>query len=140
MAEPLSEDLRKRLIAAVETGGSRRVVAERFGVVASTVTKLVKHLERTGSLEPARQGGDRRSERIEAHADEIKGLIAASPDITLEEIAAHLHQAHGETFVVSTIWRCLDRHGLTFKKNSARQRAGARRRGVGPGSVARRTA
>lgn len=118
MSEPLSNDLRRRLIAAVEKGASRRAVAERFGVVASTVTKLVKHLERTGSQEPAKQGGDRRSERIEAHADEIKVLIAASPDITLEEIAAHLHQAHGETFVVSTIWRCLDRHGLTFKKTA----------------------
>lgn len=139
MAEPLSEDLRKRLIAAVEQGASRRAVAERFGVVASTVTKLVKHLERTGSLEPGKQGGDRRSERVEAHADEIKALVAATPDITLEEIASHLQQAHGETFVVSTIWRCLDRHGLTFKKNSARQRAGARRRGGSPGSMAHGT-
>jgi transposase len=140
MAEPLSEDLRRRLIAAVEGGASRRAVADRFGVVASTVTKLVKHLERTGSLEPAKQGGDRRSERIEAHAAAIKTLVAASPDITLEEIAAHLKRLHGERFVVSTIWRCLDRHGLTFKKNGARQRAGARRRSGGPGKVARRAA
>ena len=137
MAEPLSKDLRKRLIAAVEGGASRRAAADRFGVVASTVTKLVQHLKRTGSLAPAKQGGDRRSDRIEAHAAEIKALVAATPDITLEEIAAHLKQAHGETFVVSTIWRCLDRHGLTFKKNGARQRAGARRRGGGPGQVAR---
>jgi transposase len=140
MAEPLSEDLRKRLIAAVEDGASRRTVAERFGVVASTVTKLVQHLKRTGSLAPARQGGDRRSDRIEAHAGEIKALVVASPDITLEEIAAHLKRAHGETFVVSTIWRCLDRHGLTFKKNGARQRTGARRRGGSPRPMARRAA
>jgi transposase len=140
MAEPLSEDLRKRLIAAVKGGASRRAVADRFGVVASTVTKLLKHLERTGSLEPAKQGGDRRSRRVEAHAEEILALVATSPDITLEEIAAHLKQAHGETFVVSTIWRCLDRHGLSFKKNSTRQRAGARRRGRGPTGLARRAA
>lgn len=137
MAEPLSKDLRKRLIDAVEKGATRRAVAERFGVVSSTVTKLVKHLQRTGSIIPAKQGGDRRSVRIEAHAAEIKALVTASPDITLEEIAAHLKRAHNETFVVSTIWRCLDRHGLTFKKNGARQRAGARRRGGRPGAVAR---
>ena len=140
MAEPLSEDLRKRLIAAVEGGATRRAVADRFGVVASTVTKLVKHLQSTGSLAPGKQGGDRRSGRIEAHADELLALVAASPDITLEEIAAHLQQVHGETFVVSTIWRCLDRHGLSFKKNGARKRAGARRRGGGPDAVARRAA
>jgi transposase len=101
------------------------------------VTKLVHRVKRTGSLAPARQGGDRRSARIEAHAEEILALVAAAPDLTLEEIAAHLKRAHGERFVVSTIWRCLDRHGLTFKKNGARQRAGARRRGSGPGGVAR---
>lgn len=83
MAEPLSEDLRKRLIAAVKYGASRRAVAERFGVVASTVTKLVQHLKSTGSLAPARQGGNRRSDRIEAHADEIKAVVVALPDITI---------------------------------------------------------
>jgi transposase len=88
MAEPLSEDLRRRLIAAVEAGASRQAVAERFGVVSSTVTKLVQHVKRTGSLAPAKQGCDRRSARIETHAKEILALVAASPDITLEEIAA----------------------------------------------------
>ena len=80
MAEPLSEDLRKRLIAAVKGGATRRAIATRFGVVLSTVTKLVKHLQRTGSLVPAKQGGDRRSGRVEAHADEILALVAASAD------------------------------------------------------------
>lgn len=140
MAEPLSADLRKRLIAGVEGGGSRRAVADRFGVVASTVTKLVQRLKRTGSLAPDRQGGDRRSARVEAHAEEILALVAGRPDITLAEIAAQLEAAHGERFVVSTIWRCLDRHGMTFKKNRARQRTGARRRGGGARGVARRAA
>jgi transposase len=128
------------MIAAVEGGATRRAVADRFGVVASTVTKLVKHVARTGSLEPAKQGGDRRSGRIEAHAEELLALVAGSPDTTLEEIAAHLKEVHGETFVVSTIWRCLNRHGLSFKKNGARKRAGARRRGGGPSAMARRAA
>ena len=140
MAEPLSEDLRKLIIAAVEAGATRQAVAERFGVVSSTVTKLVQRVKLTGSLAPARQGGDRRSMRIEAHAEEILSLVARTPDITLEEIASHLQQVHGETFVVSTLWRCLDRHGLTFKKNGARQRAGAGRRGGGTSVVAQRAA
>lgn len=140
MTQPLSDDLRVRVVAAVERGGRRRAVAEQFGIAASTVTKWVKHLKRTGSLTPARQGGDRRSDRIEAHASKIKALVEATPDITLEEIAAHLKEAHGEVFVVSTIWRCLDRHGLSFKKNGARQRAGARRRGSRSDGMARRAA
>ena len=136
MAQPLSEDLRKRVIAAVENGERRRAVAERLDIAASTVTKIWTHLQRTGSLAAAKQGGDRRSERIEAHAAEILRLVEATPDITLEEIAAHLKSTHAEAFAVSTVWRCLDRHGLTFKKNGARQRAGTRRRGGRPPGLA----
>lgn len=137
MTQPLSEDLRKRVVAAAERGGRHRAVGEQFGVAASTVSKWAKHLKRTGSLAPCKQGGDRRSGRIEQHAVEIKDLIAARPDITLEEISAHLKEAHGETFVISTIWRCLNRHDLTFKKNRARKRAGTRRRGGRAQSVDR---
>lgn len=129
MTQPLSQDLRVRVVAAVERGGRRRAVAEQFGIAASTVTKWMNRLRRTGSVAPYRQGGDRRSGAIEAHAEEILSLLEATADITLEEIAAHLAEVHGETFAMSTIWRLLDRRGLSFKKNGARQRAGARRRG-----------
>ena len=48
-----------------------------------------------------------------------------TPDITLGEIAAHLDAGHGLTVAQSTVWRLLDRHGMTFKKNRARLRATA---------------
>ncbi len=76
-------------------------------------------------MEPRPRGGDHHSERIEAHAEEILELIAETPDITLEELAGHLHEAHGLKVDPSTVWRLLDRHGMTFKKNRARQRATA---------------
>jgi transposase len=65
---------------------------------------------------PWRQGGDRKSVAIEAHANEIVALVAARADITLAEIAAHIEQRHGRRFAPSVIWRCFDRRGLTFKK------------------------
>jgi len=137
MSQPLSEDLRERVLAAVERGGRRRAVAEQFDIAASTVTKWVQHFARTGTAAPLKQGGDRRSERIEALSDKILALVAAKSDITLEEIVAHLAKEHGETFAVSTVWRCLDRHGLTFKKNGARERAGTHRRGSRAPAVAK---
>jgi transposase len=36
MTQPRSDDLRQRLIAAVEAGESRRSIAQRFCVAAST--------------------------------------------------------------------------------------------------------
>jgi transposase len=125
MAKSLSNDLRERLVSAVDGGMSRRAAAKRFGVAASTAIKWVDQWRRTGSVEPRPRGGDRRSERIEAHADEVLGLIGETPDITLEELAGHLDEVHGLRVAPSTVWRLLDRRGLTFKKNRARQRTAA---------------
>ncbi len=125
MAKSLSIDLRERLVSVVEDGVSRRAAAKRFGVAASTAIKWVDRWRRTGTVEPRPRGGDHRSGRIEAHADEVLGLIDDTPDITLEELAAHLDEVHGLRVAPSTVWRLLDRRGLTFKKNRARQRAGA---------------
>ena len=123
MTKPLSNDLRKRLILAVDGGQSRRAAARRFGVAASTAIKWVRQWRHEGRAEPKPLGGDRHSHRTEAHAGEILALVEETPDITLAEIAEHLEDAHGLRVAQSTVWRLLDRHGMTFKKNRARKRA-----------------
>jgi transposase len=125
MTRPLSNDIRGRLVSAVEGGMTRRSAAKRFGVAASTAIKWVDQWRRTGSVGSRPQGGDQRSHRLEAHAEEILGLVDETPDITLSELAEHLDEVHGVKAAQSTIWRLLDRHGMTFKKNRARQRAAA---------------
>jgi len=125
MTRALSIDLRERLISAVEGGQSRRAAAERFGVAASTAIKWVDRWRRTGHVRPRPQGGDKRSQSIEAHAREILALVGERPDISLAEIAVYLDEMHGLRVALSTVWRLLDRHGMTFKKNRARQRAAA---------------
>lgn len=123
MTRPLSKDIRERLILAVEGGMSRRSAARRFGVAPSTAIKWFDQWRRTGSVEPLAQGGDHRSHRIERHAEEILTMVEGTPDMTLAELAEHLNEAHGLKVSQSMVWRLLDRHGLTFKKNRARQRA-----------------
>lgn len=140
MTKPLSSDLRSRAVEAVAAGMSCRAVADRFRLAPSTVVKWMRRWRETGSCAPRPQGGDKRSGRIEAYAEEILGLILAKVDITLAEIAEHLERKHGERFAPSTIWRCLDRHAQTFKKNRARQRAGAGGRGERKAGLARRAA
>ena len=116
MTRPLSNDLRGRLVSAVEGGMTRRSAAKRFGVAASTAIKWVARWRRTGDVGARPQGGDHRSQRLEAHAEEILALIDETPDSTLSELAAHLDDVHGSRVAQSTIWRLLDRHGMTFKK------------------------
>jgi len=138
MAKPLSEDLRIRLIVAVEAGMSRRAAAERFGVAVASAIRWVRAWRSTGATRAKPQGGDQRSYRIEAFRDVILAKVKAQVDITLVELAELLRTEHGAAFAPSTIWRFLDRHGITFKKNRARQRAAAtRHRGPARGMVRR---
>jgi transposase len=138
MAKPLSEDLRSRLVAAVEGGMSRRAAAARFGVAASSAVRWVRAWRTTGRTRARPQGGDKRSHRIEAYRDLILAAIDAQVDITLVELAELLRREHGASFAPSTVWRFLDRHAMTVKKNGARQRAGtARRRRAAQGLVRR---
>jgi transposase len=115
MTRPLSNDLRERVISAVAGGMSRRAAAARFGIAASTAIKWVDHWRKTASRRPRPQGGDKRSHRIEAHREEILALVEERPDMTLAEIADHLDHAHGLGVAQSTVWRLLERHGVTFK-------------------------
>ena len=138
MAQALSNDLRRRVVAAVMEGGmSRRGAARRYGIAPSTAIKWVDAWQRTGSYRSGRQGGDRRSQRIEARAAAVLALIEETPDMTLAEIAAHLEDAHGLRVSQSTVWRFFHRRGVTFKKNRACQRAAAPGRAATPTGLVR---
>ena len=83
---------------------------------------------RTGRTAPKSRGGDRRSGRIEAQAGFLMDAIEETPDIALVELRERLIEERGETFAISTIHGFFPRHGVSYKKDSPCQRAGARRR------------
>jgi transposase len=124
MAKPLSEDLRTRVVRAVEDGMSRRAAADRFGISVASAVRFVKEWQQSGATKAKRQGGDQRSQRIEEHHEAIMSAIEAKPDMTLVELSEMLKAERGASFAPSSIWRFLDRHGVTFKKKRARSRAG----------------
>ncbi len=116
MAQYLSEDLRIRVIRAIEGGMSRNAAARHFGVsIASAVRWMVEYL-RTGRTAARPRGGDRRSGRIEAQASFLMEAIREVPDVTLSELRDRLIEDHGETFAISTIHGFFRRHGISFKK------------------------
>lgn len=137
MGRALSNDLRDRVIRAVEGGLSRNAAAARFGVSIASAIRWVDVWRRTGRREALRMGGDRRSRRLEAAGATIVSALKAKADLTLGELVGLVARRHGIVVAKSTIWRFLDRHALTFKKNGARRRARAARRGRAPGGVDR---
>ena len=140
MGKPLSTDLRSRLVTAVAGGLSRRAAAERFGVSAAIAVRWVQAMETTGTVAAKPQGGDMRSHRVEAFGAVILETIEAQKDISLVELAELLRTDHGVSFAASTVWRFLDRHGMTFKKNSTRRRAGESRRRLAAQGLVRHAA
>src|SRR5713226_7351276 len=102
MPRAYSQDLRERVIGAVEAGASCREAAAVFEVSPSSAIRWVALWRRTGT-------------------------VAAEPDLTLEEIRGKLRQ-HGIVVSASMVWRFFDRHDISFKKKSARGGARSRRR------------
>jgi transposase len=104
MARALSVDLRRRVVRAIEEGASCRQAATRFGVSASSAILWHALARRAGDPAPRRQGGDRRSARIEAHASVILGSIERQPDLTLADLRGEL-AGRGIAVSVAGLWR-----------------------------------
>jgi transposase len=115
MPQPLSFDLRSRVLAAIDTGMSCRRAGERFGVSASSAIRWAALRRSEGSARPKPQGGDRLSHKTEAHAGLIHAALDEVPDITLPELKARL-AGHGAQVSVAALWRFCHRHKLTRKK------------------------
>ena len=115
MGKPLSMDLRERVIEAIDGGMSRRAAAARYGIAPSIAIRWDTERRTTGSFAPKRQGGDMRSQKIEAHAGTIRSTLAQTPDITLAELCQQLSE-QGVAASTSSLWRFFRRHGITRKK------------------------
>jgi transposase len=116
MAKSLSVDLRDRVIAVIDGGVSRRQAAARFGVSVSSAIRWHALARRSGHATPKRQGGDRRSGRIEAHAGVILDAVAKQSDITLAELR-ELLAGRGVSVGIATLWRFFARRKITLKKS-----------------------
>jgi len=114
--------LRERVIEAVEGGASRRETAERFEVSVSSAVKWLQRWHESKSAAPKPRGGS--VYPLEEFAEQILDLIAQQPDLTLVETVAELRKRRIRTSR-SSLWRFLDRHGITLKKNPASCRTAA---------------
>lgn len=120
MGKPYSEDLRLRVISAVEDDEmSRRGAAARFGVSPSTAINWLRDWRCEGRSRARAMGGDRHS-KLKGRRDLVLGLIEEQPELTLEELRAALGE-RGLIVGYGTVWRFFDKEGISLKKNRARQ-------------------
>src|SRR5690242_17659403 len=107
-----SNDLRERIVAAVERGDqSLRQLARLFAVSLSCIVRLLQRQRQTGSVQPKPHKGPR--PKLMAHDQaRLLDLVRQQPDATLKELRDRL----GVPCCLMTISRALQRHGLTRKK------------------------
>jgi len=110
-----SNDLRERIVAAVERGEqSIRTIARLFSVSLSCVVRLLQHHRRTGSVQPKPHAGVP-PRKLDAAADaRLLELVREQPDATLAELRDRL----GIRCSLMTIARALQRHQITRKKKT----------------------
>ena len=127
MPRPYSNDLRARVIEAIEAGASRREAADRYELSPSVVVLWAQRWEETGSIAAKPSGGS--TSPLEEHAEFLLGLIVEQPDLTLDEIVAAMRKKASQAAAA----RCggsLSDGTSASKKNFVR--GGAKARGNRP--------
>jgi len=117
MAAAYSMDLRTRVLQDADAGLSSKQLAERYHVSRAWVDALKQRRRKTADIGP-RQQTKFRARVLSGQDDRLRALIDAQPDRTLMEI----REALPTTACLATIWRALDRLGVTVKKNRPRRR------------------
>jgi transposase len=125
MPKPYSQDLRDRVIDAVERGEmSRRAAARRYEISESVAIKWLERVERDGSREPVGHGGHRAS-KLMPHRDFLQAARAEKSDVTLQALCDRLSAERGVKADTSMMSRFFRRIGVTVKKDPRRTRAGS---------------
>ena len=119
---PLSDDLRRRIIAARTGGEGTGEVSERFKVSRKSVERFWKQHSLTGQCQPKKIGGYRRS-RLHKHAATLKRWIDQQADLTLVQLQARCREELSVKIGINALWHRLDQLGLSYKKNDVRRRA-----------------
>lgn len=121
-----SQDLRDRVLRAIERGDGPTEIARRFEVSRIWVYQVRKRWQNHQLRTSLRIGGHRVS-RLAEHEQTLRSWIDAEPDLTLEELRIRL-LANGVETKIGALWHQLNKWQLSFKKNAQRQRAKQARR------------
>lgn len=131
-----SQDLRDRVLGAVDAGMAVRQAATIYGVSIAYIYKALIRRRLTGEsgINPNRGHRPRKLSPDQELA--LATHIRLLPGITLVQAQAWLQAEQGVVLSAGAVWNAVRRLGLSFKKSSARGRAGAARRGCPPRPVA----
>jgi len=113
-----SLDLRERIVEAVERQiGSKRKIADFFGVHESFIYKLLRQKRERGDIAALPHGGGAQAKLSDEQQQMLPALVRAMPDATLDELRVQLKKKTRVEVSLSTICRGLQALGLSRKKS-----------------------
>ena len=112
-----SQDLRDRILAAVDDGQPVRRVAPLFGVSVSYIYKALIRRRMTGDSRPNPRRGHRRRKLTSAQEMALAEHVRQHPGLTLEQTRAWLLGEHGVSLSIGAMWQAMQRLKLSFKKS-----------------------
>lgn len=120
-----SQDLRERILAAIDGGLAVRRAAPIFGVSIAYISKALmrRRLSGDSGINPNR--GHRPPKLSPDQEAALAAHILGRPGITLAQARAWLLAEHDVSLSTGAMWNAARRLGLSFKKSPARGRAGS---------------
>jgi transposase len=111
-----SEDLRKKIVEAVERGMPKSQAARVFGVGISTVKRYLVTYREGRSLAPKKRPGSK-PKLDEGARKLLEANLEEHPEATLPQRCEFLRRVRGVSVSVSMVSRRLRRMGWTRKKD-----------------------
>ena len=131
--------VRERILHLYDQGQNTCEIATSLGYCVAAVRRVRQHFKARGTLKPQTHRCGRKTLLTARRQERLQRLVTQQPDATLAELGAQFQRP------TSTMDLWLNRLGLSCKKNAARRRAVAARRGgtkkavaPAPGGRARR--
>ncbi len=109
-----SEDLRKKIVAAVERGMSKAQAARTFDVSLSSIKRYSRTAREGGSLEPKKSPGRPRKADEKARVL-LERDVEERPAATIGQRRRFLEHVTGRELSYSTVRRQMKRMGFTQK-------------------------
>lgn len=122
--------IRERIIKLYDQGKGTTEIAASFGYCVAAVRRVRQHFKARRTLQPQTHRCGRKTLLTAARKARLLQRLEQQPDATLAELAAPFKRP------TSTLDLWLTRLGWSCKKNAARQRAVAARRGGAKKAVA----
>lgn len=110
-----SQDLREKVLRAVDQGYARGEIVKLLGVSRATIKRYLKQRRETGDVAPKAIPG-RQPKKLDALQAELAAQLQAHDDVSLAEQCRLWEHSHGVKVSPSTMNEAIKRLGWTRKK------------------------